>query len=157
MKTRWVISLVVVAAFMLFSPPAIADDLAELKATNQSFWKAWNTGDVETFMGIWQDGAVWLSANRSFPMVVNVAMGLKMWPKIFETHTVRIRWHQTEYRIFGNTGLVWGLFEHVVRNKGTGIGKADYRQACLTFVKSEGKWKLVVASSALVTSERDLF
>ena len=148
MKTRCVISLMILGAFMLLCQPAIADDLADLKATHMRYWKAVNTGDPETFMGIWQDGGVWLSPTRSFPRVVNVARGLKMWPKIFETHAVRIRWHQTEYRVIGNTGLVWGLMEHVVRNKGTGIGVADYRQASLTFVKSEGKWKLVILSSA---------
>jgi ketosteroid isomerase-like protein len=157
MKSRWVVSLMVFAAFILLPQTVLADDLADLKATHKRFIQAWNTGDVETFMGIWQDGGVWLSATRSFPRVVNVARDLKMWPKILATYTVRIRSHQTEYRIFGNTGLVWGLLEHVVRNKGTGVGVADYRQACMTFVKSEGKWKLVVASSALVMPKRELF
>jgi len=47
MRTRIIISLVVVAAFIFLSQPAIADDLADLKATHQQIftkthvlWKA---------------------------------------------------------------------------------------------------------------------
>ena len=52
MKTRWVISLMVLGAFVLISQPAIADDLADLKAAHMSWVKALNTGDVETFMDL---------------------------------------------------------------------------------------------------------
>ena len=56
MRTRCIISLLVVAAFMLLAQPAIADDLADLKATHQRYLKAQNTGDLETMFQIWQDG-----------------------------------------------------------------------------------------------------
>ena len=92
MKTRCIISLIVVAAFMILSQPAIADDLAELKATHQRFQKAWNTGDMITVFEIWQDGAIWLPTSQAFPIVTNSAIGLKMFTKWLETHTYRQSW-----------------------------------------------------------------
>ena len=58
MKTRCIIALIVVAAFMLLSQHAIADDLADLKAAHQMYDKAWNTGNVPGVFEIWQDGGI---------------------------------------------------------------------------------------------------
>ena len=48
MKTRWMISLIALGAFIFLPQPALADDLADLKATNMRLDKAWNTGDMKT-------------------------------------------------------------------------------------------------------------
>ena len=76
----------IVSSFIFFTQSAIADDLADLKATHQSFIKAWNTGDMEAVFEIWQDGGIWLPSNRGFPVVTNSAMGKQMFSKWLETH-----------------------------------------------------------------------
>ena len=77
-RTRIIVSLIVVAAFMFFSQPSIADDLADLKATHQRYDKAWNTGDVAGVFEIWQDGGIRLPTSQGFPIVTNSAMGIQM-------------------------------------------------------------------------------
>ena len=71
MKTRWVISLIVLGAFILLPQVALADDLADLKATHMGWVKAVNTGDVETMVNFWQEGGVFMPASRPFPIVIN--------------------------------------------------------------------------------------
>ena len=153
MKTRCIISLIVVAAFMILSQPAIADDLAELKATHQRFQKAWNTGDMITVFEIWQDGAIWLPTSQAFPIVTNSAIGLKMFTKWLETHTYRQSWYKVDYRVIGNTGLVWGVKTATEMSKTKGTGKRTFEKTSLVFVKSEGKWRTVMEHSTPIPSE----
>jgi ketosteroid isomerase-like protein len=156
MKTRCVISLMVVAAFMLLSQPAIADDLAELKATHQRFQKAWNTGDMITVFEIWQDGAIWLPSSQAFPVVTNSAIGLQMFTKWLETHIYRDNWYKVDYRVIGNTGLVWGVNTTTEMSKTKGTGKRRFHKTSLVFVKSDGKWVAVMHHETPIPSEVEI-
>jgi len=46
MRIRITILVIVVGVIMILTQPAIADDLADLKAAHQMYDKAWNTGNV---------------------------------------------------------------------------------------------------------------
>ncbi len=50
----------VVLAALLPTQPAMAGDLADLKAVHQKYDKAWNEGNLDTVFEIWQDGGIWL-------------------------------------------------------------------------------------------------
>ena len=157
MRTRCIISLLVVASFMILTQPAIADDLADLKATHQSFIKAWNTGDMETVFQIWQDGGIWLPANQAFPDVTNSAIGKQMFTKWFETHMYRTSWYKVDYKIIGDTGLVWGLRTANIIVKATGTGKRFFFKTTYVYVKSEGKWQAVMSHDTPLISESDIY
>ena len=157
MRTRIIISLIVVAAFMLLSQPAIADDLADLKAAHQAYDKAWNTGDVAGVFEIWQDGAIWLSTSQAFPIVTNSARGIQMFTMWLETHIFRYSWYKVDYRVIGDTGLVWGVMTTNEIVKATGTGKRRFLKTSMVFMKSEGKWKAVMSHSTPIPSEVDIF
>ena len=137
--------------------PAIADDLADLKAAHQKFVKAWNAGDMDTAFEIWQDGGIWLPSSRGFPVVTNSAMGKQMFNKWLETHIYWIDWHKVDYKVIGNTGLVWGLQTVGAINKATGMGKRYFSKSTLVFVKSEGKWQAVMSHDTPIPSESEIF
>ena len=157
MKTRCVIFLMALAAFMIISQPAIADDPADLKGAHQKMLKAVNTGDIQGIFEVWQEGAIWLPDTLGFPVVTNIEQGIRMFTKLFETHTYRVIWYKVDYRVIGNTGLVWGLIGREVRNKRTGVGKRTFLKASLVFVKSEGKWGCVMEHITPIPKEVDLF
>ena len=157
MRTRCIIPILVAAAVMILAQPAIADDLADLKAAHQMFNKAWNTGDVETVFQIWQDGGIWVPITQGFPDVTNSAIGKQMFTKWFETHMYRMNWHKVDYRVIGDTGLVWGLREFIMIVKANGTGKRYYVKTTVTFVKSEGKWGAVMHHDTPLQSEADIF
>ena len=156
MKTRCLISVMVVATFMLLSQPAIADDLAELKATHQRVVNAWNTGDMDAVFEIWQDGAIWLSPGSAFPMVMNSAILKPMLTKWLETRTYRGIPYKTDYRVIGNTGLVWGLRTEIVISKATGTGKSRFFKYSAVYMKSEGKWITVMIHASPIISEHEI-
>lgn len=157
MRTRWIFSLLAVTAFVFFSQPAFADDLADLKATHQSFIKAWNTGDIDAIFEIWQDGGIWLPSNRGFPVVTNSAMGKQMFAKWFETHIFYVEWYKVEYRVIGDTGLVWGVTSTIAMVKNTGMGKRYNEKETVVFVKSNGKWEAVMSHSTPIQPDADIF
>ena len=157
MRTRCTISLLVVVAVMILAQPVTADDLADLKATHQRYMKAWNTADVETVFQIWQDGGIWVPITLGFPEVTNSARGKAGFTKWFETHIYRSIWHKVDYKVIGDTGLVWGLREGVVIVKANGTGKRYSMKTTVTFVKSEGKWGAVMHHDTPLQSEADIF
>ena len=157
MKTRCSISLMAVAAFMLMSQPAIADDLADLKAAHMTLLKALNTGDVKTILEYWQEGMIWSPNECGFIWVTQKAQGIQMFTKFLETYTYRTRWYKADYRVIGNTGLVWGLRVITVRNKTTGIGRRTFLKTSIVFMKSEGKWAVVMHHDEPIPSAVDLF
>ena len=157
MRTRWVISLVVLGALILLPQAVLADDLADLKAAHQKMLNAMNTGDIQGIFEVWQEGAIWVPDTLGFPIVTNTEEGRTMFTMLFATHTYRVLWYKVEYRLIGNTGLVWGLVGRGVRNKTTGVGKRTFLKASLVFVKSEGKWVCVMEHMTPIPKEVDLF
>ena len=157
MKTRCVISLLVLTAFMLLSQSALADDLADLKAAHEGLVKAWNTGDLDTFFEIWQDGGIWLPTSQAFPIVTNSALGKQMFSKWLETHYSRETWYKVDYRVIGDVGLVWGVRTSIAIIKATGTGKRTFEKESLVFIKSEGKWRAVMSHSTPIPSEVDIY
>ena len=157
MRTRIIISLITVAVFMLLTQPAIADDLADLKATHQRYMKAWNTGDIDTVFEIWQDGGIWLPTNQGFPVVTNSAIGIPMFKKWLESHIYRRNWYKVDYQVIGDTGLVWGVCSTMAIIKATGTGKRNFYKTSYVFVKSEGKWGAVMHHDTPIPSETDIY
>ena len=156
-RTRCIITLAVVAVLMILTQPALADDLADLKATHQMYDKAWNTGDLETVFQIWQDGGIWLPDNQAFPIVTNSEMGKKMFAQWLEKHVYWRSWHKIDYKVIGDTGLVWGLRSSNTIVKATGMGQRRFVKTTYVYVKSDGKWKAVMHHDTPLISESDIF
>ena len=160
MKTRCLVSLILVATFMLLSQPAIADDLDDLKATVMKMSQAVNTGDMETLFACVDDNMAKFAPEDGIPHVLNkeikerVKQALIKWS---ETHTQRGMWHKPEFRVIGNTGLVWGLMEVTVVNKKSGIAQKSFLKCSQTFVKSDGKWLCVFNHQSPIPSTLTLY
>jgi ketosteroid isomerase-like protein len=133
-----------VGALMLLYQPAIADDLDDLKATHQKYIMAENTGDVETIFAIFQDQAVLIRGTDGIPKTIVKERAKKGYGKWRETHSVRHIEHKPDFRVIGNTGLVWGLVERTVVDKKSGIAQIFSSRSSCVYVKSDGKWTLVL-------------
>ena len=147
MKTRCLISFMVVGALLLLCQPAIADDLDDLKAMHQKHIMATNAGDAETLFAIYHDQLVLFRPEDGVPKAIpnkgfkeRAKQGYSKW---LETHSVRTIYHKPDFKVIGNTGLVWGLVERTVVNKKSGITKKQYNKNSSVYVKSDGKWTLL--------------
>jgi len=151
----------VVGALMLLCQPAIADDLDDLKATHQKLIMAINTGDVETMFAMMDDKVVRLGSNDGVPHALQnkefkeqIKHGYMKW---FETHLTQHFWYKPDYRIIGNTGLVWGLLEWNVINKTSGLVQRSHLKGSCTYVKSDGKWILVLTHDSSIPPTQTLY
>ena len=143
MRHLGVISLTIVATLILLCQPAIGDDLADLKAANESIDKALNAGDADALIAVFQDGAV-LIMGTGFPRVTNNASLLPGLKGLFENITIRSNWYKVDYRVIGDTGLVWGVTIGRRTNKATNETDTNYDKTCRVFVKSDGQWKMAM-------------
>ena len=147
----------VVLAALLPTQPAMADDLADLKAAHQKYDKAWNEGDLDTVFEIWQDGGIWLPPSQPFPVVTDASLGRQVLAKWLQTHIHQYSWYKVEYRVIGNTGLVWGVTTTDIINKATGAGRRLFHKSSMVFVNTEGRWQAVMAQSTRIPAEIDNF
>ena len=152
MRRLGVISLIIVSTLMFQCQPAIGDDLADLKAANESIDNAMNAGDADALIEIVQDGAV-LIMGTGFPSVTNNATFKPMVEGLFENITIRSNWYKVDYRVIGDTGLVWGVTIGRRTNKATNETDTNYDKACRVFVKSDGQWKMVMQHASPIILE----
>jgi ketosteroid isomerase-like protein len=141
-----------VATLILQCQPAIADDLADLKAANESIDNAINAGDANALIEVWQDGAVMI-AGAGFPAVTNTATFLPMVKRLLERNTILSTWYKVDYRVIGDTGLVWGVGRLSITSKETNNVETNYSKSCRVFVKSKGKWKLAMLHASPIVLE----
>ena len=152
MRHLGVILLVFVATLILQCQPAIGDDLADLKAANESLDKALNAGDANALFENVQDEAVLLMGN-GFPEVMNIANAVQYMTVVFENNTAQSNWYKVDYRIIGDTGLVWGVTTANWTNKATNVTETEYNKVCRVFAKSEGQWKMVMIHASPIILE----
>ena len=139
MKSITAILFLVVFASLLFTQPAIADDLADLKAAHQRYDRAWNEGDLDTVFEIWLDGGIWLPPSQPFPVVTDASLGRQVLARWFQTHIHQYNGYKVEYRMIGDTGLVWGVTTTDIINNATGAGRRLIHKSFMVFVNTEGK------------------
>ena len=167
MKTRCVISIMVLGAF-IFLPQAVlagdVEDLEELKAIHMMLIKAGNTGDMETLFKFVDDHAIRFGAMRGIPHVIrgkeHKERVKQLYAKFYETHVYFAMWHKPDYRVIGNTGLIWGLVEETRISKKSGITQRSFLKVSQTFVKSDDpdvKWLFVLGHYTPIPQTQTLY
>jgi len=152
MRSLMMFSLLFFVGFSLLSQTVSADDLDDLKATTQRYANAWNTRDLDTILEI--EDAPGFGYSTAFPRpLIDKEQLRKAYARYFEMmELLRVTTYKDEYRVIGNTGLVWGLYSQTTKQK-NGPLRTVYLRHASTYVKSEGKWKLVLYHRSLIPSE----
>jgi ketosteroid isomerase-like protein len=94
-----------------------------------------------------------LIMGTGFPSVTNNATLLPMMKEFFENITIRSNWCKVDYRVIGDTGLVWGVGRLSITSKETNNVETNYSKSCRVFVKSKGKWKLAMLHASPIVLE----
>ena len=154
MKIRLICSLVIMVVIMFMSQPCNADDLADLKATHAEYPKALNSHDVEKLFELFYDEQIRVDQFGGFPSVLpNNEQVKAAWAGYFESLEIfRTTYYSIDYRVIGNTGLVWGIRTEVrkLKNRPT---KNYLLSTTIVYIKNDGKWKRVVTHSSPIISE----
>src|SRR4029450_11534654 len=65
---------------------------------------------------------------------------------------IRITPHTAEFRVVGNTGLVWGHYAQTTKQK-SGVVRTVYLRFAHTYVKIDGMWTLLLYHRSLLPNE----
>ena len=152
MRHLAVISLMIVATLIFQCQPAIGDDLADLKAANESLDKALTAGDADAIFEIWQDGAVMITG-AGFPRVTNNATFQPEVIQLLEIISIQPSWYKIDYKVIGDTGLVWGVGIISITVKATNTVETEYAKICRMYAKSDGQWKIVMVHTSPIVLE----
>ena len=143
---RLLIAMMIVTLLIL-PQFALGSDLDDLKAANEKVIKGWNNFDAETIASMIYPGSVMFEANSPFPNVgaigpmkdvqAQVTEGLKM---VFgNLEFISITPYNLQYRVVGNTGIIWGYYTTNSKPKGQ-PSTTNYIRMTATWIKSDGKW-----------------
>jgi ketosteroid isomerase-like protein len=117
----------------------------ELRATVKSYYHAWNGRDLDTYFEISADAigfGRWTAPPRDkMPKKTQVNVS-EYFLKIMEISEYVMEEEPIVY-VVGDTGLVLGKIIEKAKPKNGELKSYDVRYS-LTFIRSEGKWKLVL-------------
>lgn len=153
---RILISLTVFA--LLFVPQFVsAGDVDDLKAAWAKAVQDWNSLNAESLIAMRYPGFVNFGYDAAFPEVepMNITKaqkieGMKMYLSTVES--ISINPYNLQYRVVGNTGITWGHYTLNIKLKGQPSWITQHARMTSTWVKSDGKWSIIMVHSSAIPS-----
>lgn len=148
--------LISITALTLLIVPqfALGSDLDDLKAAYEKIIQAWNNFDADTIASMEYPGTVNYFCVYAFPDVApmentqeRVAKSLKTFFDNVESFSVTP--YNIQYRVIGNTGIIWGHFTMNEKQKGENL-KTWYVRTTSTWIKSDGKWYVIMTHNSTI-------
>jgi ketosteroid isomerase-like protein len=146
------VRVALLGAFFIFSPFSFAaGDVQSLEEAFENVIDRLNEHDQEGFLKVWHPEAVLIVYDYLFPVDRSDA-GDEVWAQIFKdffsTTEITLTPVDVDFRVVGDTGLVWGLTQTMVKLTG---GNSEVRslRVSATFVKTGNHWKLMNWHSSL--------
>ena len=123
-----------------------AQDLEGLEAAFENVLERLNARDLDGFLKGWHPEAV-LVVSDYFWAVDRADVGREIWTRIFDeffatTKSASYTAVDVNFRVIGDTGMIWGLTEFAVKPK---QGSPQVRNLRLTavFRKVNGHWQII--------------
>jgi len=144
-------TLVSLLVFGILISPLSAGDVDDLKAAFDQALEYLSQKDLDAFLTIWHPEAVLFSRNEIHP-VDRSKLDDRVWADQFEDFFARIvsagyTQQAVEWRVVGDTGLVWGLTRFAVDPRFEAGFEQDTRLTAV-FVKEDGKWLILLWNNA---------
>lgn len=146
---------VAAAALFAFSQFVFGSDLDDLKAANEQMMKAITDKDAAALAALIHPGAV--NFESAFPMVAPEKDSVSALTKLYTPILASLEYlnvvpYNHQFKIVGNTGIVWGHNTVYSKNKGESV-RTVHERMTVTWVKSGGKWLVLMAHSSPLPSE----
>ncbi len=145
----------IIVLFFLFcfpGAPAWADDLEELENSFENILERLNAKDLKGFLAGWHPHAILMVHDYVFP-VDRADAGEEIWSQIFDdflvsTESIRLIPVDVDFRVVGDTGIVWGTAQNITELK-NGTRQVVNLRLSATFVKTSGRWLLLIWQSSI--------
>ena len=144
--------IVLLLLFCFTAAPARADDLEDLENSFEEILERLNAKDLKGFLNGWHPDAVLMVYDYVFP-VDRADAGEEIWSQIFDdflvsTESIRLIPVDVDFRVVGDTGIVWGTAQNVTELK-NGTRQVVNLRLSATFVKTGGRWLLLSWQSSI--------
>lgn len=131
--------------------PLSAGDVDDLKAAFDQALEYLSQKDLDAFLSIWHPEAILFSRNQIHP-TDRAKLDDRIWANLFEDFFARIvsagyTQQAVEWRVVGDTGLVWGLTRLAVDPRYQASFEQDTRLTAV-FVKVDGEWLILLWNNA---------
>ena len=131
--------------------PLSAGDVDDLKAAFDQALEYLSQKDLDAFLSIWHPEAVLFSRNEVHP-TDRAKLDDRVWANLFEDFFARIisvgyTQQAVEWRVVGDTGLVWGLTRLAVDPRYQASFEQDTRLTAV-FVNVDGEWLILLWNNA---------
>lgn len=146
----------IVLAVLVFLPSVvIADDLDDLKAAQERYLKAWGARDLDALVEFEGGTSAGFGYTTAFPRPQSpdkdsFRRALEQYFNVMEF--IRITPHTAQFRVLGDTGLVWGHYAQTTKQK-SGVVRTVYLRFAHTYMRIDGKWRLVLYHRSLIPNE----
>lgn len=154
MANRCAVGILVVALVLLPSVVS-ADDLDDLKAAQERYLKAWEARDIDTIVEFEGGTAAGFGYTTAFPRPLLTKEAFRQAMEQYFNNIIdfiRITPHTADFRVLGNTGLVWGHYAQTTKQKSSLI-RTVYIRFAHTYMKIDGTWRLVLYHRSLIPNE----
>jgi len=126
--------------------PLSAGDVDDLKAAFDHALEYLSQKDLDAFLSVWHPEAVLFSRNRVYP-IDRSKLDDRIWANLFEDFFATIisagyTRQAVEWRVIGDTGIVWGLTRFAVDARYQASFEQDTRLTAV-FVKVDGEWLIL--------------
>jgi len=145
---------IIVLFFLLCFPvtPVWAGDLEDLDNSFENILEKLNEKDLKGFLAGRHPDAVLMVYDYVFP-VDRADAGEEIWEQIFDdffvaTQKIRLTPVDVDFRVVGDTGIVWGRAQTLTEPKG-GTREVVSLRLTATFVKTSDRWPLLSWQSAV--------
>jgi ketosteroid isomerase-like protein len=142
---------------VLWTSPVVGDDVADLKAAHAQALKALVTGDVDLWLASLHDEQVRFNRGSQQPTDYKGIDRATLRKEITAGYANMERYSITpvdlQYRVIGDTGLVWGHNVDSYKDKGS-PGTVTISRITAVYARTDGKWLRVLTHiSALPPAE----
>jgi len=119
-------------------------DIDDLKASFEQLTQAYNSGNLDAFSAGMDDEVTVFTPLSPFPVEGRAAV--KQFYQVLSANaeSVTATRINSQFRVIGTTGLVWGYTAFAVKPKDGPMMNIFVRQTW-TFTKSDGQWFVVAA------------
>ena len=126
--------------------PLSAGDVDDLKVAFDEALEYLSQKDLDAFLSVWHPEAVLFSRNRVYP-IDRSKLDDRNWADLFEDFFATIisagyTRQAVEWRVIGDTGIVWGLTRFAVDARYQASFEQDTRLTAV-FVKVDGEWLIL--------------
>ena len=126
-------------------------EVDDLRARFEQAVALFNAGDLGAWATYNHDEVIFFSPHAPFAIEGKEALLRAMQALVSQSESISWRIINPQFRVVGNTGVTWGHYSFTIKPH-DGPQRTEFARFLLTWVKSEGQWRIVAEHNSRIPS-----